>query len=309
MYVASLIFPTPPQQDETVNLLYLAVRQKEYSLKELYARRQTCLARIPSFWSTVVANGPEELQAVLAPNDAPVFNALKSMKVERYQIKSDTEGEPRSLRFTFEFEKNEFFEDSIVVKDFEYRVREDGGSLVSRPVTFHWTNKAKKSGVNKLLDLTEQLYKAEEAFAEGQIEKKERESLWQYEKLREELERQEDSSEEPGFLNWFGFRGAVDVPAVKEQDEEEDEDIEEDGTLDVEIFPAGDDIALALAEDLWPNVMDYFIRAQENDDEDIEIDEEEEDEDAPELVKAGDFEGFDEEDEDEKPPAKKARRS
>lgn len=288
------------------------MRQKEYSLKELYAKRQTCFSKIPSFWPTVVANGPEELQAVFAPNDALVLVALKSMKVERHQIKSDTEGEPRSLRFTFEFDKNDIFEDSVVVKDFDFKVREDGGALVSTPVTFHWTSKAKKAGTNKLLDLADQLYKAEKAFTDGPIDQTERENLWQYEKLREELEKQqEESSDEYGFLDWFGFRGAVNDLLAKQEDEDIDEDGEDldDGTLEVEIFPGGEDIAMILAEDLWPDAVEYFIRAQEDDDDDIEIDEEEEDDDVvPELVQAGDFEEFDE-NEDQKPPTKKARRS
>lgn len=286
----------------------LVVRQKEYSLKELYAKRQASIAKIPKFWPTVFTNGPDELQSAFAPTDAKLLEALKSMKIERYQIKSDTEGEPRSLRFTFEFDKNDLFQDTTVVKDFEFQVEEDGGSLISTPITFNWTAQSKRKGINKILDLAADLYKAEKAYTDGAIDAQERENLWQYEKLKEELDKQADLPATLGFLNWFGFRGINTVAVQENQDGDQDELNE---LVDIETFPEGDDIAMVLAEELWPNVMDYFVRAQEEDrdDDDEMVELEEDEDDAPELVEADQPEEAGEEDDEEKPPAKKPKLS
>ena len=223
-----------------------------------------------------------------------VLESIKSFSVERYQIKSATEGEPRSLRFTFEFGDNEFFEDKKLVKVFEYVPSEDGpGSLISKPVPIKWKSK-KKDLTEGLLGSAVDLYEAEQAMKlreDGkEIDMVERHGLWQYEKLREKLEKAEASNEQPSIMAWFGFRGAVAKrpepaePEVEngangtvEGDFELDE--EDQGLLEVEIFPAGEEVAIGLAEDLWPDVMDYFMQASEE---------------------AGpDFDGFDESDEED----------
>lgn len=311
-----------------------ALRQSEYAKRELYTNRSKLLQQIPSFWPTVLGAGPDEFQAILSENDGEVLASITNLNIERYQIKSDTEGEPRSLRFTFEFD-SELFEDKSVTKDFEFIANDDvqgGGGYVSKPVNFKWTKAGKKKGVNKMLDLAEQLYQAEMALgstdkkdkSQWAIDHKSREGLWQFEKLRDAMEKEEEKAMDGedvdsgrSFLDWFGYRGAVGLvvpdatPAPErsdkngeEEDEDEDEDDTADPTLDIEIFPAADDIATALAEDLWPNIMDYFMQAQDEDDDDVDVDMsgDEEDDDAPELVE---FDGFDA---DER-PAKKARKA
>lgn len=306
-----------------------ALRQKEYSMRELYKRRHEVTSQIPDFWQTVLTtaadSGPEDPLNLIEGSVVPY---IKSLQVERYQIKSGSEGEPRSLRFMFEFEENDFFEDKIVVKDFEFRAEAgETGGLASTPITFTWKKGAKKSGMNKLLDAASDLYKAEQVLVSDSklmVEQQERESLWQYEKLNEAIERaEEDEDRELSFLDWFGFRGSVNIgkgeAAVKadNDDAEEDEDSEDDGMLDVEIFPAGADLAIAIADELWPNVMDAFIAGQAEDDlDDLEDDEDDEDEDVPELVGAADdFEGFDgskaesKEEEEDKPPKKKQKKA
>jgi hypothetical protein len=185
-----------------------------------------------------------------------------------------------------------------VTKEFEYIAREDGpGDLTSTPVSLKWKSK-KKGLTNGLLDAAVGLYEAEKAM---RLEKKggqtvdmvEREGLWQFEKLREKLEKaDEEDGGEPSFVNFFGFRGAVarkEATAKAGDGDEEEDEIEEDGFLDVEVFPAGEEVAVALAEDLWPNVMDFFMRADEEAEQDDVngLDGNEDDldsEDAPSLV-------------------------
>lgn len=318
------------------------MRQKEYAQKELYERRSKLLQAIPNFWPIVFVQGPQELQELYESVDEQIFNSITNFTVSRYQIKSDTEGEPRSLRFTFEFDTTKqdprLFEDTTVTKDFEYVSRDDlegSGGYISKPINFTWTRAAKKQGLNKMLDLAEQLYQAERALVEtGDVEQADRIGLWQYEKLREALEKEEEKAtngedEDSGrsFLDWFGYRGVVVPPKQSEKDkrgkkstngdtkideaekdaESEDEEDEENGLLEVEVFPAGGDIAQILAEQLWPDCMDFFIQSQTEDIDDLDDLEEMEpdsDDDAPELVEFGGFE-----DADEGPPAKKQRKA
>lgn len=252
------------------------MRRKEYASKRLYDKRQTLLNRVPDFWPSVFANGPEEVQQFFAPTDLAILASLKSFFVDRYQIESETKGDPRSLRFTFEFADNEYFEDSKLVKEFEYKPRHSGpGSLISQPVPIKWKSK-KKDVTDGLLAAAVELHAAEDALklkkGDKEVEIVDRESLWQYEKLREKLVKLDDESpeEEASFFNWFGFRGAVDLadgrskPAANgnnaEGDGSDDEESEQAITLEVEIFPAGEEVANALAEELWTDAMDYFSK-------------------------------------------------
>ncbi|KAL2424388.1 hypothetical protein ABEF95_009523 [Exophiala dermatitidis] len=281
-----------------------ALRRKEFALKPLYSKRKELLDKIPDFWPTVFGNGPEEIQQFLSPDDLALISAIKSFSVERYQIESETAGEPRSLRFTFEFAENDFIEDTKLVKEFEYKPRDDGpGSLVSKPVAIKWKNK-RRDVTHGLLDAAVELYQAEEALklknGENEIDIVERESLWQHEKLREKMAKLDESPElEPSFFNWFGFRGAVKTPqpkpAVAENgangaDEDDEDDEDEEPMLEVEIFPAGEEVAIVLAEELWADAMDYFMSAQEGSESSSEVneivddDEESSDDDAPDLV-------------------------
>ncbi|KAJ9504439.1 hypothetical protein H2202_000495 [Exophiala xenobiotica] len=257
------------------------LRSKEYSLKPLYTKRKALLDRVPDFWPTVFGNGPEEVQQLFSPDDLALISCITSFTVDRHQIESETKGEPRSLRFTFEFAENEFIEDKKLVKD------------------------KKKDLTHGLLDGAVELHAAEEALklknGKEQIEFVDREALWQHEKLREKLLKLDESDDDQSsFFNWFGFRGAIDAVhpwnvadnganGADDEDEEDDEDVYQ--MLEIEIFPAGEEVAIVLAEELWTDAMDYFMSAQEDfpggdfgmdDDEE----EDEEDEDAPELVPA-----------------------
>lgn len=279
------------------------VRTKEFKLRALYSKRKALLDRIPDFWPTVFCSGPREVQQYLQPQDRPLFASLKSFTIDRYQIESEDKGEPRSLRFTFEFAPNDFIEDTKLVKEFEYQPHEDGpGHLTSKPVPIKWKSK-KKDLTFGLLDGAVELFKAEEALqlknGNTVIEIVDREALWQHEKLREKLVEIEDSSEPeqqvPSFFTWFGFRGAVNPEPKKkpaengaeeadEDEEDEEDDFEE--MLEVEVFPPGEDLATSLAEGLWVEAMDYFMWAQEQGDGfDFDGDaEDDDDEEVPELV-------------------------
>lgn len=89
--------------------------------------------------------------------------------------------------------------------------------------------------------------------------------------------------------------GASTSNADSDEDDEENEDDNE-----LEIFPEGENLAIALAEDLWPNAIKYFTQAQEQDevsDDDFESD------------AGNEKDGGEEEDaySDEEPPAKRLK--
>ncbi|OQV06461.1 hypothetical protein CLAIMM_11023 [Cladophialophora immunda] len=297
-----------------------SLRRKEFLSRPLYSKRKALFERIPDFWPTVFRSGPEQIRQFFSPDDLPLLASIDAFSVDRYQIQSESEGDPRSIRFTFHFAPNEFIEDTTLIKEFEYRNTGNGsGDLISKPVPIKWKGK-KKDPTRGLLDAAVDLYNAEEALklknGDKVIDVVDREALWQHEKLREklvQLEEEEDDVHGPSFFSWFGFRGVVDAEKLKrlaekgldestdEEDESEDDEIE--GMLDVEIFPGGDEIAAALAEDLWPDAMDYFLSAAQegefdDDDDDDEDDDDGDDDDAPELVEA---------EEDDHRPHKKPR--
>lgn len=44
----------------------------------------------------------------------------------------------------------------------------------------------------------------------------------------------------------------------EDEEEDDDDDVDEESLSIVEVFPAADDIAVALAEDVWPNALKYY---------------------------------------------------
>lgn len=259
------------------------------------------------FWIRVFSNAPSEIDEYILPTDAGVLGScLKNLKVERFEVNEKGEGEPRSIRFTFEFrtgEENPFFENEVLVKEFSWRKqitrtakgkRRTWEGLVSEPVRINW---------KKDMDLTKGLLGAACDLAEA--EKKnaggDRKKLSEFEKLVkrvEEIENErmkdddEGDDEEEGlgaqspagvsFFAFFGFRGRVvtaeeSKAATKEDDERwakitkgekvDDEEVGEDDDEyeldeldldDIEIFPDGEELAIAIAEDLWPGALKYY---------------------------------------------------
>ena len=249
------------------------------------------------------ASAPAEIDEYILPTDAAVIgSSLKNMKVERFEVDAQGNGEPRSLRFTFDFhtseEENPFFTNSQLVKEFYWRkqsIKTSSGKvrtwegLVSEPVRINW---------KKDMDLTKGLLDAACDLAEAEKKKKggDRTKLPEYKALVKKLEiaeaeamndDEDDEDDEEGiespagtsFFAFFGYRGR-DVSAEQnkeackldderyakilkgEQVDDEDEDDEDDELIDdledAEIFPDGEELAIAIAEDLWTDAMKYY---------------------------------------------------
>ena len=251
-------------------------------LQSLFDKRNEII-NIPDvqsdFWIRVFASAPPEIEEFLLPADEAVLGScLKNLKVERFEVDAQGNGEPRSLRFTFDFEtgeENPFFENSQLVKEFYWRKqiihtskgkRRTWEGLVSDPVRINW--KKDMDLTKGLLDATCNLFDAEKKGGK-------RTDLPEYKALVEkvaEVEQEEedeemndddeDDEEDPhsptgtSFFAWFGYRGRdvsaeVSKAATKEDDErfakilkgekvdgEDEEDDEEDEDEEAELSDA-----------------------------------------------------------------------
>ena len=273
----------------------------------------------PEFWTRVFSSAPEDIDSLILPSDAAALSYLSNLNVERFGLDSNGQGEPRSIRFTFEFsDDNPFFDNQKLVKEFHWRKQSTRNSkgkrrtwegFVSEPVRINWKKgmDLTKGMSNALCDLVE-------------VEKKqpgtERSDLPEFMNFMEKLEAlfnadlsdysdhsgdedenktgprtdeekaDNDRSEGLSFFDWFGYRGRdvsaeQSAQAQKEEDERfakiangeeveddldygDDEDIDMDSeegadeVEDLEVFPEGENLAIAIAEDLWPGAMRYY---------------------------------------------------
>ncbi|KXH43163.1 hypothetical protein CSIM01_10099 [Colletotrichum simmondsii] len=288
--------------------------RKQYELsKPLYEKRAAVVSKIPNFWALVFEQSPPEVDEHIQPSDAALLlSSLKTISVSRPEIENGSGGDPRSLTIRFEFNENDYFEDAVVEKTFWYRHSATYTGLVSEPVDIKW-----KAGK----DLTEGLLSAaKKVWDQGPITPGK--LTPEAEALRKKVE--ETAMGGVSFFSFFGYVGKrisaeesaaalakevkefEDRKAGKKAAEDEEEEGDEDETeFELEIFPDGDDVAVAIATDLWPEALHYFskflrdgaVAAEEGRDGDL-LSMIAQAQEAGELSDA-DFESDDEEDEDE----------
>lgn len=242
-------------------------RQQVVLTAPLYERREKTISQIPNFWPLVLEQAPPDIDQYIQPSDSAVLlSSLKSLKVTHFEL--DTE--PRSIAITFEFKANNHFEDTKLEKKFWYRkAKGDWSGLVSEPVKIQWKDGHDLTG--GLLDLVCKEW--ESRGKNGSEETPEQKALMK--KI------QSTGMGGLSFFAWFGFIGphitaeesaeATKVQKSKrlarQQDKKDEvsEDAEEDespmDTMGLEIFPEGDEVAVAISEDLWPGAIRYFSKS------------------------------------------------
>ncbi|PWY79715.1 hypothetical protein BO70DRAFT_362852 [Aspergillus heteromorphus CBS 117.55] len=195
-------------------------------------------------------------------------------------------------------DENPYFTNEKLVKEFYWRKqvltttqghKRTWDGLVSEPVRINW--KEGQDPTNGLLDLACDLAEAEKKGGERQklpeftklVEKKEElEAAAEHDHDHDDDEDHECGGPEDSmsFFSFFGYRGS-DVTAEQskvatkedeekfqkllkgelveedEDDDSDDDDVEDDFD-DIEIFPPGEELAIAIAEDLWPNALKYY---------------------------------------------------
>lgn len=261
----------------------------------LYINRQKTISQIPNFWPLVLEQAPPDIDQYIQPSDsALLLSSLTSLSVSRFEIESTEEGadisggDPRSVAIRFEFSENEYFTDKVLEKRFWYRKAKDGwAGLVSEPVPITW--KKGKDLTGGLLDMVVKAWEEEQKLAQQNDgnSKRPNNELSAEQKL---LKKKIDSTGMGGlsFFAWFGFIGRKisaeesKEAAAKEEEmrkarkaikdgkgadkdndsdsESEDEDDDEDIGMELEIFPDGDELAIAISEDLWPGAIKYFSK-------------------------------------------------
>ncbi|KAH8591082.1 nucleosome assembly protein [Bisporella sp. PMI_857] len=302
------------------------IRQQVALTEALYTRRTKLLSQIPTFWPLVLEQAPPEIDQYIHPNDSNVLlSSLTSLSVSHFDLANN----PRSIAISLAFAPNEYFENEVLEKKFWYRKAKDGWSgLVSEPVPIKW--KADKDLTGGLLDL---VVKAWEKETKNGGKTKSAGLTPEQKALKKKIE--STGMGGVSFFGWFGFIGrpiteeenqeaiklgkekvaarkaGKPAPACCDHDHEnghkhEEDENDDDDEESLEIFPDGDELAIAFAEDLWPSAIKYFTQAQEQDglsdlDFESDYDEDDDDEEAPDLVEAPSA------DDSDGPPAKKQR--
>ncbi|KAH8758685.1 NAP family protein-like protein [Hyaloscypha finlandica] len=312
------------------------IRKQVLLTAPLYSRRSKTISQIPNFWPLVLEQAPPDIDQYIQPSDsALLLSSLLNLSVSHFEIDLD----PRSVSIRFEFAENEYFDDRVLEKKFWHRRSRDGWSgLVSEPVGIKWKTDRDLTGglldmVVKAWEADRSTSTISQSNSNSNGAGNSTRGLTPEQKA---LKRKIENTGMGGlsFFAWFGFIGrhisaeeSAAATALEKQkraarearkskkrksrsrsssctpssdeDEEEEGVGEDDVGMSLEIFPDGDDLAVAFTEDLWPGAIKYFTQAQEQDalsDADFESD---------------DDEGLDEpaedsEDEDER-PAKKQR--
>lgn len=305
------------------------IRFQASRLSDLYTARNKTVSQIPNFWPLVLEQAPPDIDQYIQPSDsALLLSSLTNLSVSHFEIPSK-DGDPRSVSIKFEFSPNEYFEDSVLEKKFWYRRSKNGWSgLVSEPVKIQWKKDRDLTG--GLLNMVCAAYEVEK---KSLVPSKSKSTGLTPEQKALKKKIENTGMGGLSFFAWFGFIGRrisaeesreanriekekrlarlrkVDAPEEADIDEEEEED---DVGMSLEIFPDGDDLAVAITEDLWPGAIKYFTQAQEQDalsDADFESDDgDAELDNAPVSDDGGDTEGDDSEEEyGSSRPAKRQR--
>lgn len=265
---------------------WLVIVRKNYiASKQIYDDRANIISKVPHFWALVFEEAPEDIDCRIQPRDTAVLSTLKAFQITRFEVIGSDEGEPRSVKFTFTFDKNDWFHDEVLEKTFWYRTSKDGWTgLVSEPVKIQW-----KEGMDLtdgLLDMAVGVWADE---TQGSAKSPAQDTL---------VETMDNTSMDAiSLFAWFGYRGRKvsaqeSSEAVREEEEKKvkggpggplDDDEEEndegepdlssviektiaieedpnDDELSYEIFPRGEELAIALSDDLYPGAIKYFSK-------------------------------------------------
>lgn len=218
---------------------------------------------------------PPEIDNFVQPSDSKLFaECLQTIEVSRFEL-DDPKGSPRSFSIKFGFSDNAYFEDKALEKKFWFRKSLDGWQgLVSEPVKINW--KKGQDLTDGLTDAAYQLYQAKQKLVEtanGSAKSKET-SLPEYKSLAEMIEMTDGSN---SFFSWFGFASSYKWISAEESEQAskveaenlekrrrgekiKDEEPEDDGQdfQETEVFPQGDELAMIIAEDMWPSAIKYY---------------------------------------------------
>lgn len=275
MFVATCI----AYNSDTPDLTRCAVRQSYLASKSIYDQRAAIVEKIPGFWPAVFEESPADIETYIQARDIPVLQHLVSLELSRFELDENPQkGNPRCIQFAFRFSVNEYFSDETLVKKFWHRRAKDGWSgLVSEPVAIQW--KEGKDVTNGQLDSAVKMHRR------GHEVKTDLDTGGKKDKS---ISKAPSFDEDASLFMWFGYHGrnvSAQESAKAVQDEKDNEEIlsgnlvmdrtaenggksiiervlapsenEEDLLFD-EVFPAGEELAIAISEDLYPGALKYY---------------------------------------------------
>ncbi|XDG02037.1 hypothetical protein ABKA04_001652 [Annulohypoxylon sp. FPYF3050] len=270
------------------------IRQQFVMTKPLYKKREELIPKVPNFWALVFEQAPPDLDQYIQPSDsAVILSSLTSLSVSRFEIENGGKGDPRSISIKLGFSENQWFEDKVLEKKFWFRLSKEGEEcLVSEPVPIKWKS-PDKDLTEGLLDLAVKVWENDKKKGPSDSTKVKKEK--DYTDDEKALKKKLDATAigVVSFFGWFGYRGldisaeesaaAIKedykiraeraegkIPELAEVEEEEEEEDEDADPFALEIFPDGEELALAISDDLWPNAIKYYSQAQEMDDSELE---------------------------------------
>ena len=246
--------------------LITTVRTSYIKSKPLYVDRARLIEQLPGFWATVLqADGiPAVIESSIQAGDLPILSSLTSIDVMRSEVEKDPEcGDPRSFTIAFHFDQNDTFENRVLEKSFWYQKSKDGhANLVSEAIPIDWCRHkiiVNSDGPESLEDLTT---KGESFFAffgyRGWHNSPEQSSE------ADETIKAGKSAERGGSGNSRGRDrhegSSVDLHTLISSTISSAADEVE--SLADEAFPEGEELAIAISEDLFPGALKYFGKAQ-----------------------------------------------
>ncbi|KAI7522382.1 hypothetical protein KC331_g19268 [Hortaea werneckii] len=272
------------------------VQRKQHELsKPVYAKRAEAVSKIPNFWPLVMEQAPMEIEDYITPLDSAIFaEHLTNLTVTRPELEEGISGNPKTFTIKFEFSENEYFEDKVLEKTFWHRrAADDWVGLVSEPVKVHW--KKGKDSTDGLTDAALALFEARKKIGDFKST-----SVPEYKALEKKVEANGGNT---SFFTWFGWVStrrfvtveesekankehaqrkaarkagkrpdAAEIEKEAEKEEVEEEDEEDDSM--VEVHQGGEEIAVTISDEMWPQAIKLFVQAQEAEDiSDIDMEE------------------------------------
>ncbi|KAL8943705.1 MAG: hypothetical protein Q9216_000904 [Gyalolechia sp. 2 TL-2023] len=280
-------------EEEIANIELEYLRKTYTATRPKLLERATAIEAIPDFWPTVIDEAPTEIDQRIQPRDVPALNCLTGIDVERFEVLDADNGEARSIKLTFSFKPNEWFHDETIEKKLHWRMSKNGWSgLVGEPVRVHWRDRDLTEG---LLDMAFNLWQKEKELEVSrsctqqqiktlilhtqQARGQNRDDIGATDEFKLLVEKVERTPQDAiSIFGLFGFRGhhisaqeslsAMDgkngmVEGAKSGVEGPEKGLP--ALPGTEIYPHGEEVAVAFGEDLYPGATQYFTAAKERD--------------------------------------------
>jgi hypothetical protein len=227
------------------------VRETTLKQRPLLEKRNAITSAIPDFWPRVIEEASDALgfDEHITPEDAEALTHLVELNVVRPNVEK---GDPRDVEITFKFKESDYMPAQTVTKLFTYQSTKPGlTGLISTPTPITWKpGKDLTAGINQA---------AIEAFEERKAKKDAKNGKGSAKLGKKEEKLQKLLAKNSSFFVWFSYTGAHHDLGESEDDDDDLEKMVDDKYLGpVEAFPYGDELAVQIAEDLYPTAIKYF---------------------------------------------------